>query len=345
MFSLADAGASQIELHGIDSNHSIYFTPAANARSALRKDPFLLRVFSQPAAAAEHDQADDEWDPVCDGAANAERIGWLFDARWLRRSSAIPPELMVHNNSLTIQFIGHYVLVCEDPANTTLWARVHRSTYLDIQGDLLPLADDLKQLPLPFLDPAVVQPLSLPVVFASQPSMKSIQAAGIVTSYFGLISENRPVRFPVHIGAIPAGNAIVISDSASNLPAGLGMPILDSPTVAMRHQPQRSFREGAGHCRPGCGSDHTCSPGRGIAQRPAAGGADQYRDAQSAGATGCRRSSALGAHRPEGLACRLRDRGPVAGRRLRAAECLLPHRSRHFLQREAERHSAARLSL
>ena len=127
---------------------------------------------------------------------------------------------MVHNNALTIQFIGHYVMVCEDPANTTLWARVHRSTYLDIQGDLLPLADDLKQLPMPFLDPAVMQPLSLPVVFASAPSMKAIQAAGIVTSYFGMISENRPVRFPVHIGAIPPGNAIVISDNPSNLPAG-----------------------------------------------------------------------------------------------------------------------------
>ena len=43
--------------------------------------------------------------------------------------------------------------------------------------------------------------------------MKAIQAAGIVTSYFGMISENRPVRFPVRIGSIPAGNAIVISDN------------------------------------------------------------------------------------------------------------------------------------
>jgi len=65
-----------------------------------------------------------------------------------------------------------------------------------------------------------VQPLSLPVVFASAPSYKAIQAAGIVTSYFGMISENRPVRFPVHIGELPAGNAIVISDSSANLPAG-----------------------------------------------------------------------------------------------------------------------------
>ncbi len=74
----------------------------------------------------------------------------------------------MHNNTLTIEFIGHYTMVCEDPANTTLWARVHRNTYLDIQGDLLPLADDLKQLPMPFLDPAVIQPLSIPIVFASR---------------------------------------------------------------------------------------------------------------------------------------------------------------------------------
>jgi len=149
----------------------------------------------------------------------------------------IPAELLVHNNTLTIQFIGHYTMVCEDPANTTLWARVHRTTFLDIQGDLLPLADDLKQLPMPFLDPAVIQPLSIPVVFPTAPSFKEIQAAGIVTSYFGMISENRPVRFPVRIGSIPAGNAIVVSATPGNLPASLNMLSAASATVAMRTNP------------------------------------------------------------------------------------------------------------
>src|SRR5208282_890809 len=143
------------------------------------------------------------------------------DSRESQAEFSIPPELLVHNNTLTIEFIGHYTLTCEDPANTTLWARVHRDTYLDIEGDQLPLADDLKQLPMPFLDPAVSQPLSIPIVFATAPSFKSIQAAGIVASYFGMISESRPVRFPVHIGAIPVGNAIVVSDSTGSLPPGL----------------------------------------------------------------------------------------------------------------------------
>ncbi len=154
----------------------------------------------------------------------------------------IPPELLVHNNTLTIQFIGHYTTVCEDPTNTTLWSRVRRAnTFLDIEGDLLPLVDDLKQLPMPFLDPAVIQPLSIPIVFASAPSHKAIQAAGVVSSYFGLISENRPVRFPVHIGQIPQGNAIVISDSPGNLPTGLKLVDVSAPAVAMRTNPNDPY--------------------------------------------------------------------------------------------------------
>jgi cellulose synthase (UDP-forming) len=126
----------------------------------------------------------------------------------------------VHNNTLTIEFIGHYTMVCEDPANTTLWSRVHRNTFLDIRGRPAALADDLKQLPMPFLDPAVIQPLSIPIVFASAPSLQGDSGRGRGYQLLRLISENRPVRFPVHIGAIPQGNAIVISDSPGNLPAG-----------------------------------------------------------------------------------------------------------------------------
>jgi cellulose synthase (UDP-forming) len=63
----------------------------------------------------------------------------------------------------------------------------------------------------------------------------------VVTSYFGLISESRPVRFPVHIGQIPMGNAIVVSDSSGNLPAGLNLPSVSSPTVAMRTNPSDPY--------------------------------------------------------------------------------------------------------
>ena len=235
-FTLNDAGSPQIELHGIDSSHSIFFTlPQTHvARSAkihlyYAFSPSLLPQLSHLKLIMNGTLfATIQPNQGLAGGSNSKDEDGEF---------SIPPELLVHNNTLTIQFIGHYTLVCEDPANTTLWARVHRTTYLDIEGDLLPLADDLKQLPMPFLDPAVIQPLSIPVVFPTAPSLKAIQAAGVVTSYFGMISENRPVRFPVRIGPIPVGNAIVISDNPGDLPASLNLLSVSAPTVAMRTSP------------------------------------------------------------------------------------------------------------
>ncbi|MGB8260799.1 MAG: UDP-forming cellulose synthase catalytic subunit [Terracidiphilus sp.] len=235
-FTLNDAGSPQIELHGIDSSHSIFFTlPQTHVVRSARIhvyyafSPSLLPQLSHIKLIMNGTLfATIQPTPGQVGGSASQDAEAEF---------SIPPELLVHNNALTIQFIGHYTMVCEDPANTTLWSRVHRNTFLDIQGDLLPLADDLKQLPMPFLDPAVIQPLSIPVVFPSAPSPKAIQAAGVVTSYFGLISEGRPVRFPVHIGTLPQGNVIVVTDSPGNLPAGLNLAAVSSPTVAMRTSP------------------------------------------------------------------------------------------------------------
>jgi cellulose synthase (UDP-forming) len=239
-FTLSDAGSPQIEMHGIDSMHNIYFTlpethvvRTAKIHIYYAFSPSLLPQLSHLKL-------------IMNGTLFATvqptpgQVGGS-DSRDAEAEFTIPPELLVHNNTLTIEFIGHYTMICEDPANTTLWARVHRNTFLDIRGDLLPLADDLKQLPAPLLDPATIQPLSIPVVFGAPPSSKAIQAAGIVTSYFGMISENRPVRFPVHIGAIPQGNVIVVADSEGNLPAGLGLPSVNAPTVAMRTNPNDPY--------------------------------------------------------------------------------------------------------
>ena len=239
-FTLNDAGAPQIELHGIDSSHTVYFTlpqthVARNAKVHVYYafSPSLLPELSHIKLILNGTLfASIQPTPGANGRTQSQESEAEF---------TIPAELLVHNNALTMEFIGHYVYVCEDPANTTLWARIHRNTYLDIQGDLLPLADDLKQLPMPFLDPAVIQPLSIPVVFAKTPSLKAIQAAGIVSSYFGMISESRPVRFPVHIGSLPRGNAIIIADSPESVPGGLNMPDVKSPTVAMRTNPNDPY--------------------------------------------------------------------------------------------------------
>ncbi len=238
-FTLEDAGESQIEqieLHSIDTQHSIYFTlpethvvGAAKIHVHYAFSPSLIPQLSHLKLIMNGTLfATIEPTPGQNGGS---------DSRDAEAEFTIPSELLVHNNTFTIEFIGHYTMVCEDPASTALWARVFPSTYIDIRGTLLHLADDLKQLPMPFVDPAVIQPVSIPVVFLSAPSLKAVQAAGIVTSYFGMISENRPVRFPVHIGPIPTGNAILIAENPSSLPAGLNLSGVTSPTVAMRDNP------------------------------------------------------------------------------------------------------------
>ncbi|MGD1106006.1 MAG: cellulose biosynthesis cyclic di-GMP-binding regulatory protein BcsB, partial [Terracidiphilus sp.] len=239
-FTLADAGSPQIELHSIDRQHNVYFTlPQTHV---VRTATVHLYYAFSPALIPQLSHLK----LILNGTlfATIQPVAGKFggsDGSDAEADFDIPPELLVHNNSLTIEFIGHYTMGCEDPANTSLWARVHRNSYLDIRGDLLPLADDLKQLPVPFVDPAVIQPLSIPVVFPAQPSLKAIQAAGIVTSYFGLVSESRPVRFPVRIGAIPQGNAIVIAENAASLPAGLNLSAASGPTVAMRANPNDPY--------------------------------------------------------------------------------------------------------
>ncbi len=153
--------APQIELHGIDTQHNIYFTlPQTHVPTTAKIhlyysfSPSLLPQLSHLKL-------------ILNGTLFATvqptpgQLGGS-DSRDMEAEFTIPPELLVHNNTLTIEFIGHYTMVCEDPANTTLWARVHRNSYIEFEGNQLPMADDLKQLPMPFLDPAVIQPLSIP---------------------------------------------------------------------------------------------------------------------------------------------------------------------------------------
>jgi len=236
VFSLQEAGAPPLELRGIDSQMQIPFNlkqthvvKAAKLHVYYIFSPSLLSQLSHIRISLNGTLFATLQVPPDTNATNGSQDQ--------EQEFTIPPELLVRRNVLTFEFIGHYVMVCEDPANTTLWARIHRGTYLDISGDILPLPDDLKQLPLPFLETEVVDTPKIPTVFTAAPSAKTIQAAGVVASYFGMESENRPVRFPTSIGQLPEGNAILIAENPATLPGGLNLPNINGPTVAIRPNP------------------------------------------------------------------------------------------------------------
>jgi cellulose synthase (UDP-forming) len=155
----------------------------------------------------------------------------------LQSDVVIPAELLVRNNQLTFEFIGHYAKTCEDPSNSVLWAHVDASSSLMLAGDLLPLKDDLNLLPLPFFDTQLTHPPAIPIVFGTAPSLKGLEAAGIVSSWFGALGDYRPMRFPVSVGTLPPGNVVLIAENPSALPPGLSLATADVPTLAMRTNP------------------------------------------------------------------------------------------------------------
>ncbi len=68
-----------------------------------------------------------------------------------------------------------------------------------------------------------------------------MQAAGIIASWFGILTDSRPVRFPVSFGTIPTGNAIVIGESTADLPSSLNLAGSSGATIAMRKNPSDPY--------------------------------------------------------------------------------------------------------
>jgi cellulose synthase (UDP-forming) len=160
----------------------------------------------------------------------------------LSTSVTLPAELLTRDNVLGFQFIGHYTMNCEDPSNTVLWGRVESNSSIDVSGTLLPLADNLSMLPLPFYDGSVGGlTVAVPFAFVSQPSHSALEAAGIVASWFGIRAKSRALSFPVTVDAtLPRGNVVLfVEDSSGVIP---GFDIRSSGAViAVRTNPSDPF--------------------------------------------------------------------------------------------------------
>ncbi|KAF1686577.1 cellulose synthase regulator BcsB [Pseudoxanthomonas broegbernensis] len=163
----------------------------------------------------------------------------LEDAgRQLERDIQVDPRLIVDYNRINLQLIGHYTRDCEDPDHSSLWANIDSASYLELGWTPLRLNNDLSLLPVPFFDARDTGRLVLPFVFAGQPGSGSLQAAGIVSSWFGARAGYRGAQFPVAIDTLPLeGNAVVVA-TPRNPPAGLALPEIAGPTVAVMANPQ-----------------------------------------------------------------------------------------------------------
>jgi hypothetical protein len=151
----------------------------------------------------------------------------------------IPSQLITEFNRLSMQFIGHYTMGCEDPLHSSLWAKVGNDSVLDVQTSPLALKNDLALMPLPFFDRRDIRPLNLPFIFVSAPGNGLLEAAGTVSSWFGALASYRGASFPVQIDTLPAkGNGIVFASGDAPVQIGeLSIPAPKGPTLTIVTNP------------------------------------------------------------------------------------------------------------
>ncbi|MGI4860806.1 MAG: cellulose biosynthesis cyclic di-GMP-binding regulatory protein BcsB [Janthinobacterium lividum] len=153
------------------------------------------------------------------------------------RDIAIEPRMVSDFNQLSVQLIGHYTMQCEDPSHSSLWTNLSNASSLELTVAPLPQANDLSALPLPFFDRRDIRRLALPFVFGATPGNATLEAAGIVSSWFGALAGYRGAVFPVELNQLPtSGNAVVFATSDER-PAGLTLPAIQGPTIAIATQP------------------------------------------------------------------------------------------------------------
>jgi hypothetical protein len=155
----------------------------------------------------------------------------------LVREVAIDPRLVTDFNRLSLQFIGHYTMDCEDPFHSSLWLNVSNLSSIQFTVTPLSVVNDLALLPVPFFDRRDGRRLERPFVFGARPSPATLEAAGIVASWFGDLASYRGAWFPAHLNKLPTDNVVVFATS-DDRPQGLvDIPVINGPTISVAPHP------------------------------------------------------------------------------------------------------------
>jgi cellulose synthase (UDP-forming) len=239
-YTLADLGASgPLQLHGASSERTLQFVLPQDrvADHAVLHVRYIVSPALLPALSHINVMLNDTLFASLPMTA-ADRTGMAAAPatggnQVLEQTVALPAELLVHRNRITFQLIGHYTITqCEDPANTAIWAQIDPETMLQVAGNRMAMADDLSLLPLPFFDAYRAAQPKVSIVFLHNPTRKEMEAAGVVASWMGVMADYRRVRFSVHVGEIPPGNAIVFGASDAGPAAENGQTSGRGPAVS-----------------------------------------------------------------------------------------------------------------
>lgn len=150
----------------------------------------------------------------------------------------LDPRFFTDFNKLHLQFIGHYTNDCEFPLHSSLWANISNMSTLEINLQSIALRNDLALLPAPFFDQRDNRLLNLPFVFATQPSLNSLRAAGGIASWFGALASYRGARFPAYLNRLPERYGVVFATNDERPEFLAKYPKVDAPTISLMQHPE-----------------------------------------------------------------------------------------------------------
>ncbi|WP_175720115.1 cellulose biosynthesis cyclic di-GMP-binding regulatory protein BcsB [Burkholderia anthina] len=181
-------------------------------------------------------------------SVNGEVVATVpFDAphagRTVTQDIPIDPRYFSDFNQIGLRLIAHYTLDhCEDPSNSALWADVSPTSELLLDESPVRLPNDLALLPAPFFDRRDNGLLRLPFVLPASPDSATVRSAGVLASWFGAQADYRQARFPVG-STLPADDQAVVVGTVATLPAGLALPPVNGPMLAVADNPAAPGRK------------------------------------------------------------------------------------------------------
>ena len=136
----------------------------------------------------------------------------------------IDARLFTSDNELTFALRGARSCVAAGA-----WGLLSPHSVLEVQQARLRDRGGLDELPLPFFDPLLDGDAEVPFVFATAPSPGAVRAAFVLAGGFALAARTN-VSFPVRVGAIPDGNAVVLGTRSDLAALGVsGAGLVDNP--------------------------------------------------------------------------------------------------------------------
>lgn len=156
----------------------------------------------------------------------------------------LKPHLVRNYNTVRFELIGHYTNeYCEDSTHSSIWAELDKESLLKYKAQHIAMKSDLAHFPEPFFDEFDYTKLSLPIIFSSQPSKATTQAAAILSSWFGAKADWRGASFPVQYNVLPNQHAVVFATNDTKPDFLADYPDAEGPTVEIIANPEYRYKK------------------------------------------------------------------------------------------------------